>query len=78
MNFFDNFALKLFFKAKNAAIFTPKVVGRVFEGIAIGVLANTLDAFFLGTLTLGIGLATGVAIVLLIIGANLEEDLPPP
>jgi len=55
-----------------------KVVGRVFEGIAVGVLANTIDAFFLGTFTLGVGLATGVAIVLLIVGASLEEDSFPP
>jgi len=77
MNFFDKFALKIYFKARNASIFTPKVIGRVFEGISVGVLANTLTAFFTGTITFGVTISTLVAIVLLVIGADIEEDKRP-
>jgi len=69
-----NLATRLYLRLRGTALFRPAVLGRVFEGIAVGVLANTLGYVFDGALTRGRVLALLLALVLLFVGANLEDD----
>ena len=77
---FRELSARLYLALRNSVLFRPAVVGRVFEGVAIGVLANTVGYVFDGTLTRGRVLALVLALTLLYVGAALgeeEEESPP-